>query len=160
MGELRFDLGKFGGGSKGLSVGLAVLVMALVMVDYVVLRGERVSHDSVSLGSAQPALLRIDRIGEEHLVEIKTPRRVHRQRRGRAIKFHLEDPDGRRVYERSEIVSHKERVFSFTPVKAGEYRLYVEGNSLLGGSGSGNARVDVYVNDQRILGRLFAFVPF
>ena len=44
---------------------------------------------------------------------------------------------------------------SFEPEVAGEYRLYVEDEGLLGSS-SGSASVDVYVNDRRIL-RRFSF---
>jgi hypothetical protein len=87
-------------------------------------------------------------------------RRVHRKQRGRAVKLRFEDREGRLVYQSSELVAHKERSFSFTPTAAGKYRLYVEGNSLLGGPSSDSARVDVYVNNLRIFGRLFSFVSF
>jgi hypothetical protein len=160
MGEIRIDFGKFGSRSKGMSLGLALLGAALFLVDFVVLRGEHVASDSVSLASGEPALLRLDRIGEEHLVEIDTRRRVHRKQRGRAVELRFEDPEGRLAYQSSELVAHKERSFSFTPTTAGEYRLYVKGNGLLGASSSGSARVDVYVNDHRIFGRLFSFVSF
>ena len=160
MGEINLDYGKFGSRSKGMSDGLALLGAALFLVDFVVLRGEHVASDSVSLASSEAALLRLDRIGEEHLVEIDTRRRVDRKQRGRAVKLRFEDPEGRLAYQDSELVAHKERSFSFTPTTAGEYRLYIKGNSLLGGSSSGSARVDVYVNDHRIFGRLFSFVSF
>jgi hypothetical protein len=160
MGEIRMELGKFGNRSKGLSAGLALLGVALFLVDFVVLRGEQVAYDSAGFASGEPAVLSLDRIGEEHLVEVDTRRRVHRKQRGRAVKLRFEDPEGRLVYQSAEIVAHRERSFSFTPTVAGDYRLYVEGNSLLGGSSSGSARVDVYVNDHRIFGRLFSFVSF
>jgi hypothetical protein len=160
MAEIGLRWGSSGNRSKGLSVGLALLGAAFFLVDFVVLRGEHVANDSVSLGRSEPAVLRLDRVREEHLVEVDTRRRVNRKQRGRAVKLRFEDPEGRLVYQSSELVAHKERSFSFTPTAAGEYRLYVEGNSLLGGSSSGSARVDVYVNDHRIFGRLFSFISF
>jgi hypothetical protein len=160
MAEIRMQWGKSGNRNKGLSVGLALLGAALFLVDFVVLRGEHVATDSVSFYSNEPAVLQLDRVGEEHLVEVDTRKRVNRKQRGRAVKLRFEDPEGRLIYQSSELVAHKERSFSFTPTAAGEYRLYVEGNNLLGGSSSGSARVDVYVNDHRIFGRLFSFISF
>jgi len=155
MAEIHMQWGKSGNRNKGLSVGLALLGAALFLVDFVVLRGEHVAYDSVSFTSNESAVLQLDRVGEEHLIEVDTRKRVNRKQRGRAVKLRFEDPEGRLVYQSFELVAHKERSFSFTPTAAGEYRLYVEGNSLLGGSSSGRARVDVYVNDHRIFGRLF-----
>jgi hypothetical protein len=160
MGDIHMQWGSSGNRSKGLSVGLALLGAALFLVDFVVLRGEQVAYDSVSLSGSDPAVLRLDRVREDHLVEVDTRKRVNRKQRGRAVKLRLEDPEGRLVYQSSELVAHKERSFSFTPTDAGEYRLYVEPNSLLGGSSSGSASVSVYVNDRRIFKPLFSFVSF
>ncbi|MHC4165225.1 MAG: hypothetical protein ACYSUM_24185, partial [Planctomycetota bacterium] len=83
MSEIRFDFGKFGGRSKELGAGLAVLAVLVFLVDFVALRGEHVASDSISFASGEPAALRLDRTGEEHLVKVDTRLRVHREYRGR-----------------------------------------------------------------------------
>jgi len=50
----------------------------------------------------------------------------------------------------------KTRYFRFTPVVAGEYALTVEGNGLLVKLTRGSADIDVFVNDRRILARVFS----
>jgi hypothetical protein len=89
----------------------------------------RIASDSVSFASSEPALLRLDRIGEEHLVEVDTRRRVNRKQRGRAVTIRFEDPEGRLAYQISELVAHEERCFTFTPRTAGEHQLYVQGKA-------------------------------
>ncbi len=50
----------------------------------------------------------------------------------------------------------KTRYFRFTPVVAGEYTLAVESNGLFVKSTRGSADIDVFVNDRRILARVFS----
>jgi hypothetical protein len=46
------------------------------------------------------------------------------------------------------------------PVESGEYTLHIEDGGLLMKSTRGSARIDVYVNDHRLFGRLFSAIPF
>ena len=152
---MEIQIGRGGSKAKGLGLGAVALAVALALVDFVALRGTRVDHASVRLTGDEPAVLEIERAGEEHLIEITTRRRRHGETKGRSIDYRLESPDGRILFEESELVSRKDRYLSFEPEVAGEYRLYVEDRGLLGSS-SGSAAVDVYVNDRRIL-RRFSF---
>ena len=100
--------------------------------------------------------IEIDQVGEEHLVEISTRRRHKGETAGRSVSYRLENPDGRIIVKESELVTRKRRFLRFKPDLPGEYRLFVEDPGIFGGS-HGNARVSVYVNDRRLLGR---FLPF
>ena len=156
MGGIHFDLGRIGGTRSGAaSVAVVALGLALFLVDFVALRGERVAHDRVAIGG-EPALLEIQRPGEKHLVEITTRRRQHGKTQGRTIDWRLEDPSGIVVQQDSELTAHKERYFSFTPNVPGQYVLHVQGGGLVFKSASGSADVDVFVNDRRIFARLFS----
>ncbi len=156
MGGIHIDLGRIGGTrSKAASVAVVALGAALLLVDFVALRGERVAHDRAAIGG-EPALLEIQRPGEKHLVEITTRRRQHGKTQGRTIAWRLEDPSGIVVKQDSELTAHKERYFSFTPNVPGQYVLHVQGGGLVFKSGSGSADVDVFVNDRRIMARLFS----
>ena len=156
MGGIHIDLGRIGGTrSKAASVAVVALGAALLLVDFVALRGERVAHDRAFLGG-EPALLEIQQVGEKHLVEITTRRRQHGKTQGRTLAWRLEDPSGIVVKQDSELTSHKERYFSFTPNVPGQYVLHVQGGGLVFKSASGSADVDVFVNDRRIFARLFS----
>ena len=152
--ELELGRGKTSGKSLSL-VGVAIAV-AVALLDFVVLRGEHVDGATVRLSSDDPALIEIHRVGEEHLVEISTRRRRGGETRGRSVSYRLEDPEGRIIIEESELVTRKKRFVRFKPEVSGEYRLFVEDPGILGRSHD-SARVSVYVNDRRILGR---FLPF
>jgi hypothetical protein len=153
---MEIELSKSNSRGKSLSLIAVALAITMALLDFVVLRGERVDGDTVRLSSDDSALIEINRVGEEHLVEISTRRRRGGDTEGRSVSYRLEDPDGRIVVEESEFVSRKRRFVRFKPDLAGEYRLFVEDPGLFGGSGD-SARVSVYVNDRRILGR---FLPF
>ncbi len=156
MSGIQIGLGRIGGTRGGAaSVGVVALAALLVLVDFVVLRGDRVAHDRAALGG-EPARLEIQQTGEKHLVEITTRRRQHGKTQGRAIAWRLEDPSGNVVQQDSELTMHKERYFSFTPNVPGQYALHVEGGGLVFKSASGSADVDVFVNDRRIMARLFS----
>jgi hypothetical protein len=156
MGGIHINLGRIGGTRGGAaSIAVAALAIVLFLVDFVALRGERVAHDRAALGGG-PALLEIQRLGEKHLVEITTRRRHHGKTQGRTIAWRLEDPSGNVVQQDSELTAHKERYFSFTPNVPGQYVLHVQGGGLVFKSASGSADVDVFVNDRRILARLFS----
>lgn len=142
---------------KTWGIAIGVLVMVLALVDFVALKGESVGGGSVSLqAEATPLALSITRIGEEHLVQIKTRKEVRGESKGRAIAYRLMDPSGVTIVEDSEILSHKQRYFSFTPTEPGDYTLHVEGSGLIG-SGRGTGYVSVAVNDRRVISRLLGF---
>ncbi len=147
------DLDQVDNKHKALGIAVAVLFAGLVGMDMVVLKGEHVDSDRLSLSREQPAEIEIARVGETHLVEISSRRyRSGGKSKGRALEYRLEDPDGIVVYENSEIASRKRRFFDFVPLEEGTYKLYAETNMELGGRGSADVRV--YVNDRRILARL------
>jgi hypothetical protein len=156
MGGIHIDLGRIGG-TRGGAAGVAVVALAaaLFLVDFVVLRGERVAHDRAALGG-EPVRLEIQRVGEQHLVAITTRRRHHGKTQGRAIAWRLEDPSGNVVHQDSELTAHKERYFSFTPNVPGQYVLHFQGGGLVFKSASGSADVDVFVNDRRVSARIFS----
>jgi len=139
--------------ARGLGIGAIALAVALALLDFVVLRGDSVASDTARLSGESPAVIEVQRVGEEHLIEITTRRRRNGETRGRSVDYRLEGPDGRVLLEESEIVTRKERYATFEPTVAGEYRLFVSDEGLLG-SGSGSARVRVLVNDRRLLRRL------
>jgi len=142
---------------KTWGIVLGIAFFALAGLDFVVLKGDSVGGGSVDLRpDAAPLVLTITRPREDHLVEIRTRRRVRGEYEGQSIAFRLVDPDGRTLVEESEILSHKRRTFSFHPMKQGSYSLYAEENTLLGSS-RGTGRVSVTVNDRRILSRLVGF---
>lgn len=141
---------------RGLGIAGVAIAIALALVDFVVLRGEHVDDTTIRLSADDPARIVIDRVGEEHLVEISTQRALSGKTEARSVSYRLEDPDGQIVVEESELVTRKRRFVRFAPDVPGEYQLFVEDPALLGGS-NGSARVSVYVNDRRLLGR---FLPF
>lgn len=143
-----------GGRVKGLSVAAVALGVLLFAADFVFLKGEVVARDSAELNGTSPAVFSVSRVGEPHLVEIRTPRRVAGETHGRKVAWRLVDPEGITIAEDEELIDHEERHFSFEPGLAGKYRLYVEDNGLLLRTETGSAYVSVTVNDRRISKRL------
>lgn len=146
--------------SRAATAAIVAAAVGMVLLDFVVLKGEHVAHASVRFDSEAPAILELARAGEEYTFEITTRRtRRHRGRRehvGRTVAWRLEDPDGTVVAEGSELTAREERFFDYTPAVAGAHALYVEDNGLVLQSSRGSARIDVYVGDNRIFGRLFS----
>lgn len=104
---------------------LGVVALAVVGLDFVVLKGQPVDSGRVSLRSdSPPAVLSIARPGEKHLVEISTRRHHNGKSVGQTISYRLVGPDGATLVEASEIISHKKRFFDFVPATAGEYSLH------------------------------------
>ena len=150
----------FTGGARVGGIVAGAALMGLVMVDFVVLGGERVGGSMVPVGSGRSGVLEISRVGEEHLVEISTRRRMQQRSKGRALSIRLEGPDGAVLYEDSEIVSRQQRYFEFVPDTPGPHRLFLEESMSLLGSGGGNASVTLRVNDHRILRRVYPLMHF
>ena len=145
------------GKAKGWAIALGLAVALLALVDLIALQGEQVASATAMLSASDPATIEISRVGEEHLVEISTRRRVQGESKGRAIRYRVESPSGLTVYENSEIAARKKRFFEFVPGEAGAYRFFIEENMNLLGSTTDTARIAVYINDRRILARLFNF---
>jgi hypothetical protein len=157
---MDFDLGRMPARTRGWSLALVAAAASLALVDLVVLRGDRVDSASAPLSAGAPAVLEIERAGEEHVVEITTRVRRMGETKGRSIDYRLEAPDGRVIVDESEIASRKRRFIRFVPEVAGGYELHVQDEGLFGGTRA-DADVDVYVNDRRIFGpRLFSALPF
>lgn len=146
-----------GSAVKTWTFALGVAVALLALVDFVALQGEQVAFVTARLSASVPETIEISRVGQEHLVEISTRRRTHGEEKGRAIRYRLEAPSGAVVYEDSEIVARKKRFFEFVPGEAGTYRFFIEENMDLLGSTTDSARIAVYINDRRVLARLFDF---
>lgn len=157
MSEIEIKMPESRG--KMIALAIAAVVVVVFLVDFTVLRGEQVDYDSAALRDEEPMILSITRVGEDHLVEIDTQRRVNGKTKGQPVTIRFEDPEGFLVYEMSELIAHKDRYFRFTPEIAGEYKLYLEPRGNLLGPGTGRARAAVFVNDRRIIGRLLAFMP-
>lgn len=151
--EIRIDGDRTG--ARKLGIAVAGLAIALALVDFVVLRGERVAAGSAPLSGDRPAVLELAATGEEHLIEITTRRHRQGETMGRSVDYRLVDPDGNVLVEESEIVSREKRYLTIDPAVPGAYRLFVEDEGLLGSS-SGSARVAVYRDDHRI-SRRFSF---
>jgi hypothetical protein len=130
-------------------------VMALFLADFVILAGDRVAGAMVPVGPDRYGALEISRVGEEHMVEISTRANMTQNSKGRALRIRLAGPDGAVLYEDSEVVSKEQRFFEFVPEEPGTHRLFLEESMLLLGAGGGNASVTVYVNDRRLLKRLY-----
>ena len=145
------------GRAKGWAIALGLAVALLALVDLIALQGEQVASATARLSASDPVTIDIFRVGEEHLVEISTRRRVQGESKGRAIRYRVESPSGVVVYQNSEIVARKKRFFEFVPGEAGAYRFFIEENMNLLGSTTDTARIAVYVNDRRILARLLNF---
>ncbi|NNL65213.1 MAG: hypothetical protein HKP30_03120 [Myxococcales bacterium] len=136
---------------------LGLGLFALVAVDYVALKGERVAGGSVNLSSSSPPLvLKIRRPGVAHLVEISTRKHGNNESKGRTVAYRLEGPDGRVIAEDEELVKRKRRFFEFTPTLAGAHRLHVQEATVIG-SGRGTGRVSVTIGDRRTISRWAGF---
>lgn len=156
------ELGSGTGG--GLRIGprakalVIVAFLGLLLLDFLVLRGETVARDRVALGGEEPARLELARVGEPHTFEITTNERRGGENRGRSVAWRLEAPDGEVLAEGGDLTAHVSRVFDATPRERGTYRLYVEENEILGSFRRGRAGVTVSVGDRRILARVFSFL--
>lgn len=143
---------------KARGIALGVVVVALALVDLVVLKGDPVASGTLSLRpDSEPFAVMVTQPAEEHLLEIRTRKRVRGESRGLSIAYRLVDPDGVTLLEESELVTRKKRYVSFQPTSAGEYTLHAEEARLIGSGGRGTAYVAVTVGDHRVISRLLGF---
>lgn len=150
---------KLGPRTRGMSIAVAVVVAVLALLDFVVLKGERVVGFTTSLRDKEPDYVELVRAGEPHTVQIRATRRSGGETKGRSVDYRIVGPNGTVVEDESEFVNRKTRHVRFTPYVAGEYAITVSDDSTYPRDRSSNptATVSITVNDRRILPRLLPF---
>ena len=136
-------------------LGAIAFFVILGLLEVFILRGDLVAKDSIRIdrGSDYITIL-VDHPYEEYLVEVSTGKKE------RKLSFLLEDPIGRIIHEDTEYSLYKgSRRFTFEPNERGTYTLYIN-DGAIGFGERGYARVRVFVNDNRILGRIFESLNF
>ena len=149
-------IGLIGKKFKIISIGVAVIVGLLTILEFVYLRGELVTRGSVNIANKNSSLLiTVDQPLKQYLVDVSLTGRKKRK-----LSFRLVDRTGHVIYKDAEYYSHKgSRTFTFNPKEKGIYKLYVNPGITVFGEW-GYARVRVYVNDRRILTRVFGWLNF
>ena len=158
--EIVLEAGPRGARLKGSLLFVLILACGVLLLEFVVLQGDRVAHGVAYLNRDEPARIVIQQIGVVHLVEIRSSRATPEQSPEQALRYRLVDPDGGTVTEHVEIVAHKQRFFEFTPKLEGEYKLHIEDSAVLLGASRGLARVSVWVDDRRFLRPMLSAIPF
>ena len=139
---------------KLFTVVFVALVGGLFALEMFVLQGTCVFDERIELREGAKVEIRLDRVGEPHLIEFYT-------RRERRLKGTMTAPDGSEVWSLDEWADHKSHYVSFTPEVAGTYVLEAQRGFLLGGSSRGvRSRVQVFVNDRRWFGPLMYSLGF
>ena len=136
-------------------LGAIAFFLIFGLLEFFILRGDLVAKDSIRIdrGSDYITIL-VDHPYEEYLVEVSTGKKE------RKLSFLLEDPIGRIIHEDTEYSLYKgSRRFTFEPNERGTYTLYIN-DGAIGFGERGYARVRVFVNDNRILGRIFESLNF
>jgi len=141
---------------KLVTIIIALVIGLLTMLEFVYLRGDLVARGTVRIASKNSFLsIMVDQPRKQYLVDVSTT-----GKRKRKLSFRLEDKTGRVIYRDTEYSSHKgSRTFTFRPEEQGIYKLYVNPGATVFGEW-GYARVRVYVNDRRILTRMFGWFNF
>ena len=154
------DRVRVGGFPHRKSAVVVAAALLLAGVDFVILRGEHTERATVYFNGPRPARFQVERVGENHLVEIRSPRRVDGEDIGFRLSYWVETPGGEMIPGGSELRPREKRSLRFVPEETGEHEVHVERDGLVLGSSGGSARVDIYANDRRLLPRLLALVPF
>jgi hypothetical protein len=138
-----------------VTFGTIAFFVILGLLEFFVLRGDLVAKDSIRVDTRSDYIaILVDQPYQEYLVEVSTGKKE------RKLSILLEDPIGRVIYEETEYSLYKgSRRFTFEPDERGTYSLYIN-DSAIGFGESGYAKVRVYMNDKRILGRVFGFLNF
>ena len=136
-------------------LGAIAFFVLLGFFEFFILRGDLVAKDSVRIDRMSDYIaILVDQPYQAYLVEVSTGGNQ------RKLSILLEDPLGRIIYEESEYTLHKgSRRFTFEPEERGTYTLYIT-DGAIGFGEQGYAKVRVYMNDNRILGRVFGFLNF
>ena len=141
---------------KIIGMGVAVIIGLLTVLEFVYLRGDLVTRGSINIANEDSSLaIMVDQPLKQYLVDVSLTGRKKRK-----LSFLLEDRTGKVIYKDAEYYSHKgSRTFTFKPKEKGIYKLYVNPGVTVFGE-RGYARVRVYVNDRRILTRVFGWLNF
>jgi hypothetical protein len=142
-------------GRRLVILGAIAFFVILGFLEFFILRGDLVAKDSIRIDRMSDYItILVDHPYQEYLVEVSTGKKQ------RKLSFLLEDPLGRVIYEETEYSLYKgSRSFTFEPDERGTYTLYINDGALSFGE-HGYANVRVYMNDNRILGRVFGFLNF
>ena len=147
---------------KYAPIPIAILVV-LLLLEFFVLRGDVVFRETgqrFAHAGTQTFAMTLDRVGEEHTVELGT--RKHEVK----LSWKLVGPQGQEVESGSEIVRHSgDRQFSFDLTTAGKYELTVKrerrsGPMRIGGPDRDRIDVRVLVGAHRVLAPLFNLFKF
>ena len=108
--ELESDRKTVLGRKTKIATGVvAALAIVLLLVEWTVLRGDRVAQMTVMLGPNEGGTFQVHRAGETHVLEIRTERRRNGEQEGRRLEMKVEGPDGTIVYESTELTERKKR---------------------------------------------------
>ncbi len=142
-------------GRRLVTLGAIAFFVILGLLEFFILRGDLVAKDSIRVDRRSDYIaILVDQPYQQYLVEVSTGKEK------RKLSILLEDPLGRVIYEESEYSLHKgSRRFTFEPDERGTYSLYINDHAV-GFGEHGYAKVRVYMNDNRILGRVFGFLNF
>jgi hypothetical protein len=142
-------------GRRLVVLGAIASFVILGLLEFFILRGDLVAKDSIRIDrSSDYITILVDHPYQDYLVEVSTGKKQ------RKLSFLLEDPIGRIIHEDAEYSLYKgSRRFTFEPHERGTYTLYIN-DGAIGFGERGYARVRVFVNDNRILGRIFEFLNF
>ncbi len=142
-------------GRRLVILGAIAFFVILGLLEFFILRGDLVARDSIRIDRRSDYItILVDHPYQEYLVEVSTGKKQ------RKLSFLLEDPIGRIIHEDTEYSLYKgSRRFTFEPYERGTYTLYIN-DGAIGFGERGYASVRVFVNDNRILGRIFEFLNF
>ena len=142
-------------GRRLVILGAIAFFVILGLLEFFILRGDLVAKDSIRVDRRSDYItILVDHPYQEYLVEVSTGKKQ------RKLSFLLEDPIGHVIYEQTEYSLYKgSRRFTFEPYERGTYTLYIN-DGAIGFGERGYAKVRVYVNDSRFLGRVFGFLNF
>jgi hypothetical protein len=142
-------------GRRLVILGAIAFFLILGLLEFFILRGDLVAKDSIRIDRRSDYItILVDHPYQEYLVEVSTGKKQ------RKLSFLLEDPIGRIIHEDAEYSLYKgSRRFTFEPHERGTYTLYIN-DGAIGFGERGYASVRVFVNDNRILGRIFEFLNF
>jgi hypothetical protein len=134
---------------------VVLLFFAFMLFELFFLKGDLVTSGTIRINNEYDSLaFRVDQPWENYLVEVSTGKKQ------RKLNIRLEDAIGRVIYKDTEYSSHKgSRTFAFEPKRNGTYRLYIDSGAISFGEW-GYAKVRVYVNDHRIIARIFGWFNF
>jgi hypothetical protein len=142
-------------GRRLVTLGAIAFFVILGLLEFFILRGDLVAKDSIRVDRRSDYIANlVDQPYQEYLVEVSTGNKK------RKLNIFLEDPLGRVIHQESEYSLQKgSRRFTFEPDERGTYSLYINDYGV-GFGEHGYAKVRVYMNDNRILGRVFGFLNF